>query len=625
MPDARVLALLFGAAITVGLSRAAAQEPSLGMRSGVDAPPSPSCNCPCAAPSGAQGPDLSDPVARLAEAKRLFQQGNDLRKLGDCARAVVLYERSRALLPSVPNTMNAAYCLDQLGRTDEAHDAYEALITDFLADLSTEDRSAVTTALDALRPKLALLRVSANVDGLLLVDGRSRGKLPQSRDVRLQPGEHVIRVVKDGWATFEKIITVAAGEAVVIDAKLAALAEAGRLKIEDERLVGADLFVDGAFVGVLPWEGSLAPGAHYYSVRRGDIGSAPREASVVRGQVTIATVEAGPLAGEMRIAVEPRSAALMIDGVPVGRGQWRGRLPVGKHTIEAQEPGYITYSSRPTLDASHSGDLIIRLDTDESHPRWGKRHGTLWAAAVGSFAFAGSLGSGAEDQCGKGDVRCPEVHKDSPKGTLIGVRGGYELPLGISITASLGYVSLHTSLTRVIEREIAAKDGPSPIATTFTISDDIETRGPFFSIGGAYRLELSPWLSASGGVAFGSIFAETRDGIAVQAAAGGVSRTVTVINGGRPTTSAAPFLTPELSLSVHFGRYFADVGFGLLWVLVPGPYHETGDNVIQQDTCSSANYGTVHCVEPSTKVVNVEIAYGNYVAYLPRIGIGARF
>lgn len=619
----RALAAVLLALLGVLSSAAArAQVPTPGMRSGLEAPPDPACSCPCAAGGD---PDPADPVARLAEAKRLFQQGNDLRKLGDCTRAVQLYEQSRAILPSVPNTMNMAYCLDQLGRADEAYDAYEALLVDFVAELSAEDKAAVSTALEGLRPRLATLRASANVDGLLVVDGRSRGQLPLARDVRVQPGEHIVRVVKDGWATFERSVVAAAGEALVIDAKLSPLAESGRLRIEDERLVGADLFVDGALVGQLPWEGSLAPGPHYYSVRKGDIGSAPREANVVRGQVSRATVEAGPLAGDMRIVVQPLTAALAIDGVPIGHGQWRGRLPVGKHTIEAHEAGYLPYTTRPTLDPFHHGDLIIRLEIDERHPRWGKRQGTLWAAALGGIAFAGSLESGAERECGVGRTVCPAASRDAPMGPLVGVRGGYELPNGISVFGSLGYVFLGTSFERVVDDAVPAKEGPGPIPTRFTIEDHIDTQGPFVGIGGGYRLEVLPWLFASASVAFGTIFAETRDSLSVEALAGGVVRPMTVANSGLPTTSAAPFLMPELSAGVQFGRFFGDVGFGALWVLVSGPFHETGDNVLQQDTCEPTNYGSVHCIDPQTPVVNVETAYGNYVALLPRVGVGVRF
>ena len=116
------------------------------------------------------------------------------------------------------------------------------------------------------------------------------------------------------------------------------LAESGRLRVEDDRLAGADLFIDGTLVGQLPWEGALEPGAHYYSVRRGNIGSAPREANVVVGQKAIATVEAGTLIGELRIVVQPASAALTLNGVPVGKGLWRGRLPAGRTAVPILAP-----------------------------------------------------------------------------------------------------------------------------------------------------------------------------------------------------------------------------------------------------------------------------------------------
>lgn len=557
-------------------------------------------------------------------AKLLFAQGNELRKLGDCARALDFYERSRAVIASVPNTLNSAFCLDQLGRDDEAYDAYEALLTDFLAELSADDKEAVVTALAALRTKLGALHASANVDGLLVVDGRGRGQFPLSHDVRLQPGERVVRVVKDGWATFEQTIVVRAGETVSLDAKLGPLAESGRLRVEDERLVGADLFIDGTLVGKLPWEGALAPGAHYYSVRRNDVGSAPREANVVRSQTAIATVEAGPLAGELRIVVQPITAELTLNGVPVGKGQWRGRLPIGKHTIEAHEAGYFSYTARPTFSVTNAGDMNVRLEVDENHPRWGRKQGTFWLSGYGGYAFADELGSGAEASC-KTFATCAEASRDRPKGGIFAVRGGYEFPVGLSVEASVGYVNLRTTLQREAVTTLGGLNGGPPIATTYTVNDRIETAGPFVSVGGSYRLELLPWFSVSAHFAIGSVFAETRDNLDVHASAGGVTLPVAVDLSGFSLGSAAPFVLPELAAGLRFGRFFGDVGIGMLAVVVGGPPHETRGNTIVGQICSEANAGTVHCVQPSAKVVSEEASYGTYVAWLPRIAAGVRF
>src|SRR6185503_18456536 len=80
-------------------------------------------------PAGS-APALSrDESQRLEQAKELFRQGNELRKVGDFQRALDFYRRSRRLVPSVPNTLNAAFCLQQLGRYDEALQLYENLLT----------------------------------------------------------------------------------------------------------------------------------------------------------------------------------------------------------------------------------------------------------------------------------------------------------------------------------------------------------------------------------------------------------------------------------------------------------------------------------------------------------------
>ena len=40
---------------------------------------------------------------------------------------------------------------------------------------------------------------------------------------------------------------------------------------------------------------------------------------------------------------------------------------------------------------------------------------------------------------------------------------------------------------------------------------------------------------------------------------------------------------------------------------------------------TEVRFGTIHCINRNTRVVNEEIAYGNYVAYLPRVSVGVRF
>src|SRR5690606_24131948 len=108
-------------------------------------------------------------------------------------------------------------------------------------------------------------------------DGRARANLPLTIAVRVLPGKRVVRVLADGYVTFERTVAVEAAQTARIEAKLEPLKDAGLLRIEATDALGADVHVDGAIVGQSPWEGTLGPGSHVVWVAKGDLGSAPKK------------------------------------------------------------------------------------------------------------------------------------------------------------------------------------------------------------------------------------------------------------------------------------------------------------------------------------------------------------
>ncbi|MFW5740976.1 MAG: PEGA domain-containing protein, partial [Myxococcota bacterium] len=253
-------------------------------------------------PAAAQEPGSS--VANeslLQEAKQLFREGNELRKAAKFERALLeRYNRSRALVPSTANTLNAAYCLERLGRLDMALELYEELLAKFGQALDAEERAAVVATIEKIRPSLGALDVSANVNGTLVIDGRMRGQLPLSTPIRLMPGEHIVRVIKDGYVTFETRVTTRANRAAKLDARLRPLASAGRLRVASQGAEGATLFVDGAPVGTLPWEGTLSPGRHAFWIQMNRVGTAPRVVVVVEGQTALVAPKPQPLVSRVQ-------------------------------------------------------------------------------------------------------------------------------------------------------------------------------------------------------------------------------------------------------------------------------------------------------------------------------------
>ena len=376
-----------------------------------------------APPAGATAPPAASASAELERAKDLFRKGNELMKAGDMASALEQFLRSRAIVPSVPNTMNAAICLDRLDRADEALDLYAQLLTEFAGKVDEDDKRAVSQSMASLRRRVGSVDVAANVDGTLIIDGRKRGQLPLTGPVRVLPGKHAVRVLKDGYAPAEARVEVKIGENVVVDLKLEALAASGRLSVVDDAgATGLEVVVDGAPVGPAPWEGVLAPGRHVVLLRGRAVGTAPTVANVVVGQVVPLHLRSQPLGAPIRLDPEPATATLTIDGVVLGKGAWEGRLPLGTHLVESADEGYITAHTH--LDGAAHGLIAIKLPIDGAHPRWRTANEShVRIEAHGGYAFGGGLSGSAESGC---PGACTGL--SAPSGLMVGVRGGYVLP-----------------------------------------------------------------------------------------------------------------------------------------------------------------------------------------------------
>lgn len=579
-----------------------------------------------AAQAPATPPEPAPPVepvpdeVRLAQAKELFRQGNSLRSAGDYERALDFFRRSRALVASVPNTLNAALCLDQLGRYDEALELYQELLTRFSAELTESDRTSIGPAMEGLRKRLGRLDVSSNVDGALLIGGRPRGTLPLTSPVPVMPGTQRVRVLKDGYETFEATVTLEAGATVTLDAKLKKLERAGKLRVDDPGLAGADLFVDGGMVGKLPWEGTLTPGRHLYFVRRGDLGSAPATAIVVEAQTVLVGVRAEPLGPDLAVVVEPATAELSIDGVPLGQSGFQGRLPIGAHTLSAREPGYVTETRAAPITRERAGRVVLRLKVDADHPRWASQtSGHAWVDAFGGPAFAVSLGSDAESACG--EDRCSA--RGLVVGAMAGLRLGYELPVGVSFDLAGGILVLGTGLTR--EQDDGFGRPGQITATSYRYTDDIQLTGPFVAAGLGYRHAVAGPVGVGGRVHLGVAFPSARDSIEGDATANGRTVPTEVEGSGAGVRAAAFFAMPEIEARLELGKAHVGIGFAVILSVLEGPESDLGETRVAGQACNpNASPAPIDCA-PRESLVAGERAWGPFIAWRPGVHVGYTF
>ena len=538
-----------------------------------------------------------------------------MRKLGDTERALELYLKSRAVAPSVPNTLNAAVCLRELGRFDEALELYEDLVTKFRDEITAEERTNIAAEMTSLRTKVGSIDVQANVEGALVIDGRSRGSLPLLGPVRVLPGQHMVTVVKEGYASHQAPVDVKVGETATVQAKLEPLAAAGRMKLADPALEGAEVFVDGAPVGKVPWEGPLAPGVHVLFVRKGDDGSAPMRVVLVQGQVATPSVKATALGPEMRIVTKPSTAAITIGDVPVGTGRWQGRLPLGAQVLEVSEDGYFPDKRSIDVGPKSAGNVEIELKVDESNPRWGVTDaGFAWLEVFGGFAIAPRLGTGAEKSCGSADCGS----NPAALGLLVGARGGWEFPIRLSIEIAAGYFRASKTLERSVPSTLLSGE---PL--TFSLTDKLTVSGPFAGAGLAYRLPFADIFEFRAHLLVGALFTFAGDDVSGSVSDGSEQMAVAIEGSGQNVSSADLFLMHGLALGLSLDQFRFGIEATGAYFALGGPASKKGA-ARGLEPCGS-NPASLACRYGDSSVVASEAAYGPFFTIVPSLYAGYAF
>src|SRR5262245_692331 len=173
-----------------------------------------------------------------ARAKEHFDKGLALLRDGAWEAALAEFLRSRELHPTKGNTQNAAVCLRNLRRFDEALEMSEKLLSEF-TDWSAEERKQIETGIASLQSSVGTLEVVASEPGAaIMVDSHERGTTPLAGPIRVSAGSHVVRVYKHGFAPFEKRVAVAGRQHTIVRGRLEPLTRFGRLRVTEQNATG---------------------------------------------------------------------------------------------------------------------------------------------------------------------------------------------------------------------------------------------------------------------------------------------------------------------------------------------------------------------------------------------------
>lgn len=560
----------------------------------------------------------------LVASKEAFQKAQAVRKESGCERAVPLYLRSRALNPALSNTLNAALCLEKLSRGDEALVLYEALLSEQAGQLPPKLETAAKASLERLRGKVGTLAVTSGAEGaVVVVDGRRRGTLPLAQPLPVLAGTRTVQVVKEGHEPFVTAVDVVVSETVSVKAETPLLTQSGGLEVALAELEGAEIWLDGAPVGHVPWSGKLAPGRYLLQVMQWDRGTAPREVVIVAGQTARLDLEAATLGPEVTVVTDPPGATVTLghEETALGEAPWRGRLPLGSWTFRARQEGYADGLTRFDSRADGRAErIVLSLEVDEDHPRWAMDKAPSFRfvlAALGGPVIAPSVG-GASSSCEQDSC----TRNSAGVGGLVGLRGGFELPFGLSIELLGGYLGLGQAVDRNTSQPFDS--GEQMVMTAYTVFNRLSLQGGFAAAGLGYQLALFDPIELRVGAAFGAAFLRVGDPVEGTVSAGGIVAPVDVAGAGESTTAVDLIVLPEITVGGRLGALWLGVGVSAPVLLLGGPSDRLGDAFVR-GSCDPATDATAVACAPGQALFEGEALYDPMVMVMPMAQAGYRF
>jgi hypothetical protein len=428
---------------------------------------------------GAQDPPLTAEVsARREAAKREFEQGVALIESSKFEEATAHFRESIALFPTRSARENLAICLRELGRGDQAFEAFETVLREH-PDLPEDVRERIQAQIRALDAKLGRLDIRTAEEGVLVsVDGRPKGRLPFAEPLRVVAGRNVVRLHLEGYAVAEQQVTTKPGKTTVVEPSFTLLGTVGRLRVRERSGAKASVFIDGAQVGSTPWEGALAPGNHTLWLVESTGGSrrvtGPQLVRVFLGRRTEASPELTSVASELEVLVTPPDATVSIDGASVGVGRFELGLPAGAHDLSVVASGYEPFTEVVTITPGR--DVVRRVTLRAAVASAPPRPHAPWELGVsGNVLIAPRVDA----------LDCQDCVRDLGVGTYVSAHGAYRFPFGLGIEVEVGHHRLVTRLERVTE---LSAPGRPPIEATF--DDQLLLTGATVLTGASYRPPL---------------------------------------------------------------------------------------------------------------------------------------
>ncbi len=209
-------------------------------------------------------------------------------------------------------------------------------------------------------PAAATLVVDSRPQGAeVYLDGRLQGRTPLALSVN--PGRHEVEVRLAGYQPYRATVNPRPGERVQLFAQLSPEPRQGTLSVASTPS-GAEVYVDGRFLGRAPLRVSLEAGLHEVRVVAPGHAEYRAQVEVRPGESVRLYVELVPVRAvlELYLNVEAR---VFLDGEEVGvakGGYLRLEVPLGEHELTLVAKGYRTLVQTVRVSGSQTLRFTLR-------------------------------------------------------------------------------------------------------------------------------------------------------------------------------------------------------------------------------------------------------------------------
>jgi tetratricopeptide (TPR) repeat protein len=220
-----------------------------------------------AAPEAARAAETTEATAQQQASTAHHRAGDAAMADGRIDDAIREYMAAYELSPQPALLYNLGRAYAALGRYPDALDYLER----FDRDANPQTRALVQglpQLIAETRARVSALTLECNVDEAeVRLDKTILGKTPLAVGLRVNAGEHVVEVTKEGYESYRRSLSFPGGGESRIEANLAPRTTMARINVSSN-VAGVGLSVDGVERGVLPAELLLGAGSHDFEARK---------------------------------------------------------------------------------------------------------------------------------------------------------------------------------------------------------------------------------------------------------------------------------------------------------------------------------------------------------------------